>query len=1170
MKLNESNFMNKTNQNIAKKFIHSIFIEKNIKEILPLLSKSAILIDNTNENRDSIILDSSTSINSFILENYILTNLNYDFNNLKFEISKLINNTYEISTIAQSNNNSDSNKNYSLAIAIQTNIKENNNYLITNINISIKNKIINSIGGSISFSIDDNFTIHYVSNSLAEKLGYCDKYQMLNDCNSHFINALNICDINILNEYLTKSLKNHNEIKVDIKVKNSNSNYINLTFIGHIISINNGKFDVLATLFDYEQLNEYENPLKIMQSDFSNMIQSYDLPIFLKDKNGIYIAANVSFMNLMKIPNCTEIKGKKDSDLFIEKESNENLYSDKIILTGKQQYIVTHSSIMMPNNKSYYSSYKVPCYNKDKIYGLLGVIYNTSEKLKILATPDQKEIETNFILENSDNSYYVKDEKGKILIINDSLYKLFNISKKDAIGKTNEDLFLPDLCNIINRYEHIAITTKHKITIGHSIIKEYLKKLDNGNFYDVTITPILNKEGSVHRLIGSFNDVTKILNQEKKLNKNYNETIDLLSSTSTLSYLRIDLQTEKIVFLNQEGKIVNTDNLYYNTERLSKFQEIFVYKSDYQDFMDKFSFKTLKENYNKRKKIRAHYLLSKHDNNFTQVDFNVDYNVNPISEHKEAILYLIDNTDTFVTQELLEHFAKNEYDFILILSTLIDKVNIIEFDKKEYDFTKTKQNPSIENFLRVLYQNSTEKGPTINEWIKKLEAKTNDKDETSYRIETKDNKQKNIIIKTLNKSKKSYFILCTDITKLVQKDKEIQTKLKKLADEANEANNINSDFIARMSHDMRTPLTAILGLSDFGIDECTDENLRTYFTKIKSSGQYLFTLLSDILNIHKLKKNELQLNTKPFDFQNCYQDIITIISPRLNEKKIKFTHKQLNKSPKFTKGDENRIKEILINILSNSVKYTQIQGKLTWICAYIDNSKPFVRHIISDNGIGMSEEFQKIMFHQFSQEKNIFSKKEGGSGLGLSIVNELLTLMGGSISCKSKLQEGTTITIEIPLEIPSRKEIDNLLMNKNYEDLKNLNNKNVLLCEDAQLNRMIIKKILSKYRIKVDMAENGKIGVHKAKHNKYDAILMDIKMPILNGLESTTMIRQFDKSTPIIALSGNAYKEDIKKSLEVGMNAHIKKPINNEELYRTLAIYINHNFNRTNPIKIYD
>ncbi len=389
----------------------------------------------------------------------------------------------------------------------------------------------------------------------------------------------------------------------------------------------------------------------------------------------------------------------------------------------------------------------------------------------------------------------------------------------------------------------------------------------------------------------------------------------------------------------------------------------------------------------------------------------------------------------------------------------------------------------------------------------------------------------------------------------------IELELEHKLVEIEEKNSKKDDFLARMSHDMRTPMNAILGMANFGIEEIKDPKAVEYFSQIKDSSEYLLALINDILDMQRLERGEIKLEEVITYTPRIAKKILNIIKPRAQQKNINLNiNLECESLFKYVKADERRIEQILINILNNAIKYTENGGCVTWkdYVSDIGNNKVKISHEISDTGVGMSEEFQKIMFEPFTSETNSQSRHEGGSGLGLAITKNLIEIMGGKLSCQSKLGVGTTFYIDIILTLASQQDIEKFLKKDNIK-IKNgtLENKNILICEDIDVNITIIKKLLASYNCKIQIAKNGLEGVKLAKEEKYDAILMDIRMPFLNGLEATKEIRKFDKKTPIIALSANAFSQDVVKSLSAGMNAHLSKPIIKEELYSVLSSFLN-------------
>lgn len=360
---------------------------------------------------------------------------------------------------------------------------------------------------------------------------------------------------------------------------------------------------------------------------------------------------------------------------------------------------------------------------------------------------------------------------------------------------------------------------------------------------------------------------------------------------------------------------------------------------------------------------------------------------------------------------------------------------------------------------------------------------------------------------------------------------------------------------------MRTPLGAIIGLATFGIDEYEDTTGFEYFDQIKKSAEYLLTLMNDVLEMQKVESKHVNLKLDVSEFGDLSKQVETIVRARAEEKEITLKINKEDVGSIYFLVDKIRTQQILINILNNAIKYTPSGGVVTWDITTSDLDKECfqVTNTIRDTGVGISKEFQSIIFDPFSKENNYLSKAEGGVGLGLAITKNLVDAMNGTINLESELDIGTSVTITLPHKKASKEEIKTYLEKESNRqtDTTKLNKKSILICEDIEINSRILTKILSEYGMLIDVAENGKLGVELAAKKKYDAILMDIKMPLMDGLTAAKKIRRFDKKTPIIALSANAYTEDINKSIKAGMNTHLSKPINREELLETLIKMIN-------------
>src|SRR5574344_1412755 len=448
------------------------------------------------------------------------------------------------------------------------------------------------------------------------------------------------------------------------------------------------------------------------------------------------------------------------------------------------------------------------------------------------------------------------------------------------------------------------------------------------------------------------------------------------------------------------------------------------------------------------------------------------------------------------------------------------------------------------------------------ELIISLINKCGDRDELTETVTFKGSKQtKSIHINVLDKACGRYFITSSDITEPIRHEKELQQKLQNALADAEKVGIERDSFIARTSHDLRTPLSAVISLSSFGIDEAKTQQTGDYFKKIHSSAAFMLSMLNDIIEIEKLRSGTIELHPTVANRKEFVREIDTILRPHADEKHITLTIKPEVYGPEgsLLKLDHQRVQQVLNNILSNAIKYTPEGGAVVWSCcdSVKENGVHVTTHVISDTGVGMSEEFQKHMFEPYAREQNSQTAKETGTGLGLAIVKRLSDALGGTISVQSELGKGSTFTVVIPYEYVEPSSI-NTKNTSSIDDVQTFDftNKIILVCDDNEINQEIIATLLEKTNAHVIRAYNGKEGVSLAITTKCDAILMDIMMPIMDGLEAAKTLRKRKCEIPIIALSANANESDVEKSLAAGMNAHLTKPIDPDALYKTLAEFI--------------
>ena len=381
-------------------------------------------------------------------------------------------------------------------------------------------------------------------------------------------------------------------------------------------------------------------------------------------------------------------------------------------------------------------------------------------------------------------------------------------------------------------------------------------------------------------------------------------------------------------------------------------------------------------------------------------------------------------------------------------------------------------------------------------------------------------------------------------------DQRAKDELGKALKKAEDANRAKTIFLNNMSHDIRTPMNAIVGFSDLLEKELVDqEKAKEYVTKIKSSSNFLLSLINNVLEVARIESGKTELHEEVKNMKELHEEVVSIFQEQMKSKEITFTH-SLDITHKYVLLDSTKLREILLNILSNALKYTLNGGTVDYSMKEIpsqEGNKATYRIVVLDTGIGMSKEFLANIFDEFSRERTTTESGVIGSGLGMSIVKQLVDLMNGNIEIESEKGKGTKVTINLSFKISDKE--DQIL--KEIEcDEANVKGKRILLVEDNELNLEIATAILEEAGFIIESVTNGQECITKLQEvddNYFDVILMDIQMPVMNGYEATKIIRKMENKNkaniPIIAMTANAFEEDKKTSLECGMNGHITKPL---------------------------
>ena len=370
---------------------------------------------------------------------------------------------------------------------------------------------------------------------------------------------------------------------------------------------------------------------------------------------------------------------------------------------------------------------------------------------------------------------------------------------------------------------------------------------------------------------------------------------------------------------------------------------------------------------------------------------------------------------------------------------------------------------------------------------------------------------------------------------------------------AENAAKAKSDFLANMSHEIRTPMNAILGgLQLLQNTELTPE-LKTVLNNASYSAKSLLTIINDILDYSKIEANNLQLEQIQFSFTEILDSVKYDLEPLISNKHVNFLINKEKNYNEYWVGDLVRIKQIILNLTSNAIKFTDV-GKVEIIigCRTFNEEEAVYMQVI-DSGIGMSEEASKRIFERFAQADSSTTRKYGGTGLGMSITTNLIKLMNGKIDVETEVGKGTNVKVTLPLQ-----QVNLVAEPKIRKALSapNLSNKQILVAEDNAINRVLAESMLKTTKANVTFVDNGKLAVDATKNMTFDLVLMDIHMPVMDGMQAQQKIKHLSPQLPVIALTANVMKEDVDGYLQQGFVAHIAKPIDINKLYGTLKHYL--------------
>ena len=538
---------------------------------------------------------------------------------------------------------------------------------------------------------------------------------------------------------------------------------------------------------------------------------------------------------------------------------------------------------------------------------------------------------------------------------------------------------------------------------------------------------------------------------------------------------------------------------------------------------------------------------------------------NPDTSDVEAIAYSLDVDRAKKEEEILASVTGNDFDFIALINAKTRKItykNITENARNSIDHLPSDYSGAACQAAAMLSETEDPAGFLSATSLEQVAEKLDQAGEYSLAVSFRGDggaSRKKITFRWLNDSRREVLFTRTDITDAFRQEQQQADQIRKALLTAERANSLKSEFLSNVSHDLRTPMNAVLGYAGLALKARSAAAKDEYLDKIIKAGQIMTSLINDTLDLSKIETGAVILKPEPIRNADVMQKIMTTVTPWLKDKKISFTTGGDYDGDTVIITDPLHLYEIFVNLISNAVKFTPAGGHIEFASNIVKLAKSHVwyRISVSDDGVGMSSEFQTKLFEPFTQERTSATAGIGGSGLGLSIVKRLVELMGGSIKVRSELGKGTEFVLYLDFDCAG--EAAAATAATAAVDVK-LAGRKLLLCEDNAMNTEIAETLLEAKGAQVVCAANGKEGLEKfaaSAPGEFDAVLMDLRMPVMNGFEAAAAIRGSERSDaasiPIIAMSADAYDEDVAKSREAGMNSHVAKPVAPEKLFAEIA-----------------